>query len=69
MANGMAFIIGAWVPTRRLHPETDLLGGEWMSEDGERHGTYSGGPIPEKVLWYIPPPSLKGLGTTPSAGA
>lgn len=68
MTKSMAFIIGAWVPTRRLHPETDLLGGEWMSEDGERHGTYYGGPIPENVLWYINPPSLKGLDTSNSTG-
>jgi hypothetical protein len=64
----MMQILGKWVKSEDVRPETNIAGRRWMTADGEMFGTfYSVGDIPNAawvrgILWYFPPLTTKAPG-------
>ena len=66
----MMFEQDKWVPNENMHPVMNIWGRDWMTKDGEQHGTYYGyGSIPpdamlKGIMWRFPaqpdpPPVMK----------
>ncbi len=57
-------IAGVWVPDEDMHPLMNIWHREWMTKDGEMHGTYFG-TIPAEarqrgIMWRFPIAVTKG---------
>ena len=56
----LASVAGEWVPDEDMHPVMNIWNREWMTKDGELHGTWRGaGSIPADayrrgLLWHFP---------------
>jgi hypothetical protein len=51
-------IAGIWLPDEDMHPLMNVYARQWMTKDGEMHGTCYG-TIPEEarkrgIMWHFP---------------